>query len=194
MSEILYWSDVHLGHDFVARTRGFKDAAEQDAYLIDRWRATVTKRDTVWILGDVAVSSPAAALAVLAELPGTKHLVLGNHDPAHPMHRRAHSQQRRYFQAFESVQTTARHRIAGRDVVLSHFPYEGDHADRGDRYTQWRLRDEGVPLIHGHVHGEWLTRTSAQGTPQLNVGVDRWMDGPATAERVAALLLREVPA
>ncbi|AYR01542.1 phosphoesterase [Arthrobacter phage Seahorse] len=179
MSKVFYWSDPHFGHDFVASLRGFSSAPEHDAHLVDRWCATVTKRDTIWILGDLAMASPARALALIDLLPGTKHLILGNHDSAHPMHRNAHRQQRRYFDAFDSVQTAARHKIEGSEFVLSHFPYQGDHADREDRYTQWRLRDDGLPLIHGHVHDEWLVRGR-----QINVGVDRWMDGPARSDQI----------
>lgn len=55
-------------------------------------------------------------------------------------------------------------------MLLSHFPYEGDHDGREDRYQQWRLRDEGAWLINGHVHGAWTLRNR-----QINVGVDKWL-------------------
>jgi calcineurin-like phosphoesterase family protein len=50
--------------------------------------------------------------------------------------------------------------------MLSHFPYKGDHKP-GDRYPEWRLRDEGLPLLHGHVHSAFLISGR-----QYNVGVD----------------------
>lgn len=183
MSRNFYWSDLHLGHDKVAQLRGFDSTAAHDAHIFDRWEAAVTKRDTVWVLGDLAMASPRLALALIETLPGTKHLILGNHDAAHPMHRNAHRQQKRYLQAFDSVQTMARHKLAGKDFLLSHHPYRGDSGAHEDRHTQYRLRDEGMPLIHGHVHEEWLVNGY-----QVNVGVDRWMDGPATTEEILEVL------
>jgi calcineurin-like phosphoesterase family protein len=188
VSVVYYWSDPHFGHTLVARLRGFQNAEQHDAYLIDRWQATVSKRDSVWILGDLAMSSPAAALGILKELPGTKHLILGNHDSAHPMHRRSHRQQYRYFEVFDSVQTMARHHLEGQEFMLSHFPYVGDHAGKEDRYTQYRLLDQGLPLIHGHVHGEWKVRGR-----QVNVGVDHWMDGPVSVPEILDVLEKGNP-
>ena len=51
-------------------------------------------------------------------------------------------------------------------MLLSHFPYRGDHYE-DDRYEAYRLRDEGLPLLCGHVHHEWKFSGN-----QRNVGVD----------------------
>lgn len=189
MSNVYYWSDLHLAHEFVAGTRGFDGTMDHDKHIIDAWRSRVTKRDTVWLLGDLTLGSPKWPLELLDMLPGTKHLIFGNHDAAHPMHRSSYRQQPRYLHTFASVQTMARHRIGGRDVLLSHFPYAGDHGDQEERYSQYRLRDEGLPLIHGHVHDEWKVRGA-----QINVGVDHWMDGPASYGDLADILSADAAA
>lgn len=165
---LFFTSDLHLGHRFVADLRGFTDPAEHDAAIIDHWQRTVHKDDHVWVLGDVAVSSPNAALTVLAELPGTKHLVAGNHDACHPMHREAHKWQPRYLQAFASVQAFARRRIAGQEVLLSHFPYSVDRTAEA-RYPQYRLPDRGRWLLHGHTHG-----TERLHGREIHIGLDAW--------------------
>ena len=185
MSKVFYWSDLHFGHEFVARERRFYTAEQHDKYLQDMWRARVGKRDVVWILGDLAMGSPARALEIIGNLPGTKHLIFGNHDQGHPMHRGSHSKQRRYLEVFDSVQAFDRPHIEGRGFLVSHFPYQGsgDHDGKEERYSQYRLPDVGLPLIHGHVHGEWRSK----GT-QVNVGVDRWMAGPAEAREVLRVL------
>lgn len=184
MTQVHFWSDLHLGHEKVSELRGFASPDAHDHYLMNAWINTVRKNDTVWVLGDLCLGSPSRAIEMLATLPGTKRLILGNHDAAHPMHRNGHTKQRRYFAAFDSVQTTAHVRIGEQKFMLSHFPYYGDHAGVEDRGAQYRLRDYGLPLIHGHVHDEWLSMGR-----QINVGVDHWMDGPASTEAVQALYL-----
>lgn len=183
MSKVYFHSDWHFNHEFVAETRGFSSAAEHDETLIDAINSTVTKRDTIWVLGDVFMGSVSTALDKIRRVNGIKRLVLGNHDPAHPIHRKSLPHTRRFLDVFDSVslheQTTL---PGGRKVLLSHFPYEGDHHDRGDRYKQWRLPDQGEWLIHGHVHDTWTLRGR-----QFNVGVDKW-PSPVEAGIVATLL------
>ena len=64
-------------------------------------------------------------------------------------------------------------------VLLSHFPYAGDSHDE-DRYAQFRLRDEGIPLLHGHE--SFRERRTKHGTWHINVGVDWWDYAPVAAE------------
>lgn len=166
MSNTFYTSDTHFNHPFVAGTRGFKSAEEHDEWLIDNINATATKRDTLWILGDVFHGSITEGLQKVKQLKPVLRLVLGNHDGAHPMHRGSHSQMRRFLDVFDSVHLHEQHRIAGQKVMLSHFPYKGDHYEN-DRYNEWRLRDEGLWLLNGHVHRAWAVKGR-----QINVGVD----------------------
>lgn len=167
MSQRFFTSDTHLGHPLVARDRGFDSVADHDDAVCDAWASTVGKRDTVYVLGDVVIRNLDANLARLVRLPGVKHLIAGNHDGIHPNNVNAHRLFRRYSVAFDSIASAGTVKIAGQRVLLSHFPYVGDHADRSDRYTQWRLPDEGGPLIHGHVHDEWVVNGR-----QRNVGID----------------------
>lgn len=183
MSKVFFHSDWHFNHAFVAETRGYSSAAEHDEALIERINSRVTKRDHVFVLGDVFMGSVRAGLEQIQRVNGVKHLVLGNHDPGHPMHRKSIPHTRRFLDVFESVSLHEQIRLpGGRKVLLSHFPYEGDHEDREDRYTQWRLRDEGDWLIHGHVHDAWRFNDR-----QINVGVDFW-PYPVDADTMAALI------
>lgn len=181
MSETWLTSDTHLGHDFVARLRGFDGHEEHDAALARKWDKRVRPDDDVWVLGDVAMNGWRDRLAWFTERPGVKHLVLGNHDRAHPMHSRAWAYAGEYLSVFATVQTSAR--LSG-GLLASHFPYSGEGATRADgskdRATQWRLRDEGAPLAHGHVHDAIRYRESDKGTPMLHVGLDAWDLAPVT--------------
>jgi calcineurin-like phosphoesterase family protein len=182
-----FTSDLHFGHQLVADLRGFADPADHDAAVAERWCATVRADDEVWVLGDLSMATTNtrvdAVLAQIAALPGTKHLVPGNHDPVHPLHRRSFQWQRRYLEVFASVQAFARQRIGGVDVLLSHFPYLADHSDP-PRFLQYRLRDEGGWLLHGHTHqGE-----RRSGDHEIHVGLDGWDLRPASLDEIAMIL------
>jgi calcineurin-like phosphoesterase family protein len=84
---VWFTSDLHIGHRLVAGLRGFESTDDHDEAIFDRWDERVRKEDQVWVLGDLAVSKPDNALLELRGLPGVKHLVAGNHDPVHSMHR-----------------------------------------------------------------------------------------------------------
>ena len=168
MATVWFTSDLHISHEKVAAIRGFRFPSEHDETIRKNWLNQVEKDDQVWVLGDLAVHGYHAALEFLTDLPGRKHLILGNHDAAHPMHRNAHRFQSRYFSVFDSVQTFARRRINGGEVLLSHFPYDTDHTEVV-RYTQYRLRDEGKWLLHGHTHGK-----ERRHGHQIHVGLDAW--------------------
>jgi calcineurin-like phosphoesterase family protein len=122
------------------------------------------------------------ALAITASLPGTKHLIAGNHDPCHPMHRDAHKWQAAYLQVFASVQPFARRRIRNQDVLLSHFPYVKDRHEA--RYMQYRLRDEGAWLLHGHTHQSEQRREGRE----IHVGLDAWDLTPVSLDTIADLM------
>lgn len=188
MSNIWFTSDLHLGHEKVAELRGFESTMAHDYAVSFRWIERVSDRDTVWVLGDLCMSDPEYALKCIANLPGTKHLIAGNHDACHPMHRRAHKMQPRYFGPgrFASVQPFARVKVNGTDVMLSHFPYT---ADRGEtRYPQWRLPDLGGWLLHGHTHLPEV-RT---GPREIHVGLDAWGLAPVQLGDIERVMAEEL--
>lgn len=172
MPNVWFTSDLHLGHRLVAEVRGFDSTDDHDDILARRWDRRVQESDVVWVLGDVAMGGWRDRLPWLAQRPGVKHLVLGNHDRAHPLNSRSHDYIRVFMQVFETVQTSARINLDGLTVLASHFPYAGDRGE--DRFTQWRLRDEGKPLIHGHLHTRDIVTHSSKGTRQVHVGLDAW--------------------
>ena len=190
MSTVWYTSDVHLGHERAALSRGFArkdgsaDIEAHDAEVIGSLRGCVRKQDTLYVLGDIATGGFDRALEQLRTIPGIKHLVSGNHDPVHPMHSTSAGalRQERWTSTFDSIQPFGRrvHRGAELEFYLSHFPYDGDnprraHADQPDRNPEWRLRDLGTTLVHGHTHdATQRAHLSALGTPMVHVGWDAW--------------------
>ena len=202
VSSVFFTSDTHFLHGMVAGLRGFTDPAEHDELIIERWNKTIRRDDLVWHLGDVGLGNETRILEMAARLNGRKQLITGNHDSCWPGNRGARSRQRRWFEVFESVQAFARIRIDGRPVLLSHFPYYGDHTAL-DRHSQYRLKDQGAWLLHGHTHsreklGPFIlpivtfdAEPVCQGR-QLHVGVDAWDLHPVSeADALAQIRMRE---
>jgi calcineurin-like phosphoesterase family protein len=202
MTAVWFTSDTHFTHKMVAGLRGFATSAEHDEAIVVKWNQVVRPEDTVWLLGDVGLGKAALILPWADRLNGTIHLVTGNHDACWPAHRDAFKHQRQWLDHFASVQQYARLKLNGRYVLLSHFPYQGDSGEHaGDRHSQYRLRDEGMWLLHGHTHGtERLTLSSLPvvtfgGEPewcsqQVHVGLDAWDLAPVSANTVAELIAK----
>lgn len=201
MSTVFYTSDLHIGHEKVAAIRaeryGFSpestDPDEREALcvewhdriLAENWDGRITDDDTVIVLGDISVGGSAhqrAALEWVSKRPGVKHLIAGNHDGVHPSHRDAHKWFAAYADVFVSVFPFSRRKIAGREVLLSHYPYSGDHISH-DRDVQYRLPDMGLPVLHGHTHSP--ERGDAH---QIHIGVDAWYLSPVPQSAVEAIL------
>lgn len=198
MSRTWFWSDLHLGHEYVAKLRGFKDdpegkfsaSAPHDVHIMSVWKEHVRPKDHIWLLGDISGGrNEEYALDFLSILPGHKHLISGNHDSVSSIHRNAWKRQARFLEVFESVQDFARLKVHGVDFLLSHYPYAGagDHK-AVERYTQYRLTDVGHPLVHGHVHSAWDYELTSSNTPMMNVGVDHWFERPVSLEDVIVWL------
>lgn len=191
MSRHLFTSDLHLGHERVAGLRGYPSTEAHD-YAVLESLSGVAEADVLWILGDVvgAARQWPAALESLSWLPGRKRLVLGNHDPAHPMNRNAWKHTAALAEVFEWWGTAASASVCGHRVVLSHFPYRRDRGEA--RYPQWRLPNEGAWLIHGHTHGTEVVTVKPDGATapaerEVHVGWDAWRR-PVADHELAALI------
>lgn len=175
-------SDLHIGHKFVSGLRGFENTDDHDEAIMHAFDV-LKDDDIVWVQGDICVSASGwiRALEILKGCPGRKRLISGNHDPSANHHRDSWKFQKAALEVFESVQEYGRLKMAPRDspyggyVLMSHYPYSGDGSDRGEeRYTQYRLPDLGMPLLHGHTHNTEKLHFSDAGTPQIHVGMDAW--------------------
>jgi calcineurin-like phosphoesterase family protein len=81
MSQVFLLSDTHFFHQRIIEfcRPQYKTTEEMNEAIVDNWNRTVTKRDTVWLLGDVCFGH-ARNLNILRRLQGTKNLIMGNHD------------------------------------------------------------------------------------------------------------------
>ncbi len=202
-----FTADWHLGHEKILQFEPGRPGLgptmvdsikEHDEILIERHNAVVAPDDVVWVLGDAAMGPITDSLAKCARMNGRKLLVCGNHDrPAmttDPDKRAAWIERYKTEGGFAEVyltdgagqgrQSLNVHIPGARMVQVSHYPYTGDSQDT-DRYADRRPRDEGVWLLHGHVHSGWVTRPDER---MINVGVDVWDYQPVSADTVADIL------
>lgn len=192
MSRHVFTSDLHLGHERVAKLRGFDDVEDHDRAILEGLRDETYSGDVVWILGDLVGTARGLtdALACLRYHGQGRRLrlVLGNHDPAHPMNRNAFKHTAALAEVFEWWGTAARTSICGRSVLLSHFPYVRDRDET--RYPQWRVPNLGEWLLHGHTHGdEKVThyRHPWASSREIHVGWDAWQR-PVADHELAGLI------
>lgn len=196
MPDTFVTSDEHYWHRAVRGLceRPFASDEEMAAEFVRRHNKVVRPDATTFHLGDFWFGDRADGrmAELLAALNGTHVLVAGNHDRCSVTATNGWAHQRAYLDAgFAAVVDSATltlpevsKKVDGgaqaRKVLLSHFPYAADHTDQA-RYTQFRLRDEGMWLVHGH--GTYTVRNRG-----VNVGVDRWNYAPVNVHDVALLI------
>lgn len=139
--KIYYIADLHLYSQAVNQKSGrpFPNAVDMTETILQNWRDTVSASDKVYVIGDVCkYNLPDGRLQqIFQELPGEKHLILGNHDIVYRY-------KKAFFRCFSTVKKYDKIIDAGRHVVLFHYPMEAwDGMNYQDAYH-----------IHGHVHGK----------------------------------------
>ena len=120
-----------MGHKNMALKRGY-DVEIHDALIVRNWNKVVSKRDKVFILGDLTMEK--GDYSFLDMLNGTKEIILGNHDL---------SQHVPKMLECKSV-TKVGGCVKYKGYMLSHIPI---HTCEIERFKG---------NIHGHVHENTL--------------------------------------
>lgn len=153
MNKVWFTSDTHYGHqrilEFCPNTRKFNTIDEMNQHLIKRWQELVSPEDDIWILGDVFWVNAAKAIEIMDQLPGQKHLILGNHDKMIKNHVPLQKK-------FASIQDYKELKINGKDVILFHYPI-----------AEFNRGHYGSYHLHGHTHGSYRCEGRV-----LDVGID----------------------
>jgi len=168
-----FTSDQHFAHANIIGYCGrpYATVTEMDRDIIDRWNATVSAADEVYVLGDFALTSLHRIAEIVGCLKGhAKHLIMGNHD----RHKAPHYLKAGFTSAHKSEILTSRVRLDGEIVPL---------------YLQHRPVSQEVVNGHwtlcGHVHQNWTIRRHVK---CLNVGVDVHDFRPISEARVIELI------
>lgn len=114
---------------------------------IKRWQTVVQPTDFVWHLGDVINGPKREVKAILADLPGRKGLVRGNHDRDKPA-----------SWWMENGFEVAVDHFVFRNILFTHEPANAIVKSNGNR--PYEMLEEGLPYgaeinIHGHLHNIW---------------------------------------
>ena len=158
------WSDLHLGHEH-SRTffgRPFRTAAAADEAMMEAWYEQVGEDETIICLGDVTVDGEALAhhQEWWRKAPGTKWLMLGNHD-VDPVN------QIRPFKIDRTAVTL--HAAGDPPLLLTHVPLlQVPH---------------GTVNVHGHVHEQ----ESPTPNRHVNVSVEQLNYRPARLSEIRRL-------
>jgi len=131
--------------------------------LIQNWNDVVKPTDTVFVLGDFAMTRNAERIKSWVErLNGTKHLILGNHDELKVW---------RYLDCgFASVHTS----LQIEEFILAHDP------------AVYNALPEGSLMLCGHVHTLFK---STKDKKVINVGVDVWDYRPVSINTIREYMI-----
>lgn len=164
-SKIWFVADLHFGHSNVlnfhqGRAILGSTIEEHDQKLTEKWNATINKRDTVYILGDMALTDSEKQRKLFQKLNGNKILILGNHD-------KIADHNKCFFSEMTQIKTRKFKKsvfpFLHRDlkIVMCHFPM-----------LSWEHKEQGSIMLHGHCHGS-LDDTNNRNTDlRFDVGLD----------------------
>ncbi|MCP4393916.1 MAG: hypothetical protein GY804_06565 [Alphaproteobacteria bacterium] len=164
MGQVFVISDLHFGHknimNFAGDYRHGNDFIENIHYTVELWNKVVSKRDKVYVLGDVCFDE--FWLGTMHEMNGRKVLIRGNHDDR--------IKTEKFLAYFESVEGMVRYK----GYWLTHAPIHPAE-----------LR--GKKNIHGHVHqNSILNGYNLADDRYINVCIENTGGAPISMERIKA--------
>jgi len=156
-NNVFFTSDLHLGHQMIARTRCFNSMDEHDGTLVENINQTVPKRSKLYILGDLAFSRNGLQWAKEIKCDNIE-LILGNHD-MYPL--------TEYLKIATKIHGFRKYKT----FWLSHCPIHPNE-----------LRDMDGN-IHGHVH-HFSDTTKIEDPRYINVNTEFHKHKPITFEAI----------
>ena len=194
-------SDLHFSHANIIAfcDRPFKDVDEMNRKIVSNINELVAPDDELWILGDIAMGLLSSSLPIVKRIMARKILVAGNHDRCHPYYgKKSESFVQKYIDDTNAEKlytgNTTLTLLDGTEVAVSHFPYQGrsDVATKvsrsgkkteGDKFAEYRVKNEGGWLVCGHVHEKWAVQDK-----QINVGIDAWGGYPVSEQTLVDII------
>ena len=131
--------------------------------MIQKWNTQVRPIDRVYCLGDFSFYKASITESIVKRLNGNIHLILGNHD-------NWLNDYNYNKKLFGSVSNYKEIKVAGRKVVLMHYPI-----------YEWNLMHRGSYHLFGHVHGNVTIPGRAMDVgidtrPQKDMGLWSWKE------------------
>lgn len=156
-------SDTHLDDNrlnLYGRDLVFKTSEEFDNAIIKLWNEIINPTDTVYHLGDVAMSRK--GLDKVKLLNGRKYLIKGNYDETETS--KYDVSDELLLEYFDHVASSGHITINNEKVYLNHYPVNG----KANYFN-----------IVGHIHGLWKVQRN-----MINVGCDAWHFQPISEEMI----------
>ena len=171
---IWFTADTHFNHAKIIgySQRPFGDLAQMTEALIDGWNARVAKGDTVFHLGDFALSwgrkDKDTIDSILVRMNGQKWLIAGNHDRDEVTSNDRWVKVTPYHEISVPLTNGQKQRI-----VLCHYALR-----------VWNGMGRGSWMLYGHSHGN----LDDIGGKTTDVGVDKWDYAPISVEQLAVYM------
>jgi len=171
-----FWftADTHFNHEGIIThsARPFSSLEDMTETMISRWNECVLPGDTVFHLGDFALSWGKKHYdtidGILARLNGQKWLICGNHDRDEVKKNQRWAMVKDYHEINLDMGGPHKQRI-----VMFHYALR-----------VWNQMHRGAWLLHGHSHGN-LTDIGGR---SMDVGVDCHGFRPIGVEAVAGFM------
>lgn len=138
---IYFTSDLHFMHkNIIKYNRPYcKDVMTMNHLIVDTINAEVSREDTLYILGDIALGSINAATALLGRIKCNIKIVPGNHDSNRALNRY------KELGHVEILPPLTEVKIEDQHIVLCHFPM-----------VSWNRAHHGAWQLFGHTHGSYV--------------------------------------
>lgn len=174
MSNIWFTSDLHLMHDkaFLWEPRGFSNQQEMCETIVENWNSVVKPEDTVYDMGDMALSDVQAAVKYLKKLNGKHFWIRGNHDTNNKVqYIMDYCWDQIYYVGWADVLKEGKYRF-----YMSHYPTLTTNYD-DKKFSQHVIN------LHGHTHQttNWL---HAENPFMYHVGLDSHNNTPVNLDEV----------
>jgi len=165
-SNVFLTADLHFGHAKIIKyeNRPFNSVEEMDEAMIKNWNGVVSKKDKIFVVGDVSFHNKERTTEIIQQLNGNKILIIGNHDQR--------SIQWWMDAGFDEV---SNYPIIYKEwIVIQHEP---------PTYI-----NDAMPYfyIYGHVHSTEMYRTITK--QSACVSAERWEYTPVNLEKIIELV------
>ena len=154
MNNIFFTADNHYQHEKIIKlcSRPYNSVEEMDEALIKNWNNRVSRKDTVYIIGDFAYKNHGR---FQQQLNGKKILIRGNHD------RMSQEQLRNFTEVHDLLDRV----IDNTEVIMCHYAMRTwNHSFNGSSFH-----------VYGHSHQRLPEYDDVR---SCDVGVDGWEYSP----------------
>jgi len=162
---IWFTADTHFDDEktLLYRYRPFQNVKKMNQAIVKNWNSCISPKDTVFHLGDFAVSDDAVE-EYAPMLNGKIKLIMGNHDDV-----RDRKILEKYFELKDKPYILKfNHNGKGDQIFICHYPKQRPDVEKNNIYTAC-----------GHIHDLWkITRK------MVNVGVDAWHFKPVSLQQI----------